>query len=254
MFIDIINKYFTDLSDSDLELSKYILENYTAIANMSVNELAENNYTSKSSVIRFCQRIGFSGYTELKNYIKWDASIENNQIKSHSTRDYVTADIRKTLNYIQESNWTDIYEELKVTSKVYIIPTGHTQQSQASELHRLFLLMNIRVEIINNVASTNEFKRILEIAEDNTLFILLSYSGENENLIKLHNELNLRSFTTIAITGMNNNTIASNATYNLYASTTKSPASSEWWIQTSSSFFLLIEAFAFGFLDYSNSL
>lgn len=253
MFIDIINNYFNDLSDSELEISKYILENYTGIPNMSVNELAENNFTSKSSIIRFCQKIGFSGFTELKNYIKWDNSIETCQGHRNSTRDYVTTDIRKTLSYIQNCNWTDIYEELEATSKVYIIPTGYTQQSQASELHRLFLLMDIRVELINNVTSTNEFKRILEIAETNTLFILLSHSGENENLIKIQNELNLRNFTTISITSMNNNTIASHATYNIYAATTKSPLSSEWWIQTSSAFFLLIEAFAFGFLDYLRS-
>lgn len=202
MFIDLINKVFTDLSESELALSKYILENYDEIPQMSVNDLAEYNYTSKSSVIRFCQKIGFSGYTEVKNYIKWDKGIETIPDKKSTTIEYVKSDIIKTLKYIEESDWTPIYQQLETASKIYLIPTGSTQKSQAGELYRLFLLANKRVEIINNVTSTNEFRRILEIAEEDSLFFLLSYSGENSNLKDIQNQLIIQNFTTISLTSI----------------------------------------------------
>ncbi|XJS10441.1 MurR/RpiR family transcriptional regulator [Aerococcaceae bacterium WGS1372] len=252
IFIDLINKVFTELNENELSLSKYILENYQSIASMSVNELADNTFTSKSSVIRFCQKIGFSGFTELKNYIKWDTSIQEDQGVSHSMRNFVMSDIMKTLRYIEESEWTLIYEQLFITKKVYLIPTGSTQKSQASELYRLFLLINKRVEIIDNVTSTNEFKRVLELAESDSLFFLLSYSGENKNLIELQNQLILKNFNTVSVTSISNNTIARNSVFNLYAHTTVSPLKSEWWIQSSSAFFIMIEAFVYGYLDYLN--
>ncbi len=249
-----MNEYFSDLNERELELSKYILENYESIPNMSVNELANNNYTSKSSVIRFCQKIGFSGYTELKNYIKWDHNTNDKISGRNHILDYVKDDIQKTIEYISESDWTEIYDRLIETSQIYIIPTGYTQQSQAKELSRLFLLLNKRVEIINNVSPSNEFKRILEIAEENSIFFLISQSGENENLIELQKQLILKSFTTISLTTLKSNIIASNSTFNLYATTTKSPVRSDWWVQTSSAFFVVIEAFMYGFLDYLRDL
>ncbi|MEY8292700.1 MurR/RpiR family transcriptional regulator [Carnobacteriaceae bacterium 52-44] len=249
-----MNEYFSDLNERELELSKYILENYESIPNMSVNELANNNYTSKSSVIRFCQKIGFSGYTELKNYIKWDHNTNDKISGRNHILDYVKDDIQKTIEYISESDWTEIYDRLIETSQIYIIPTGYTQQSQAKELSRLFLLFNKRVEIINNVSPSNEFKRILEIAEENSIFFLISQSGENENLIELQKQLILKSFTTISLTTLKSNIIASNSTFNLYATTTKSPVRSDWWVQTSSAFFVVIEAFMYGFLDYLRDL
>lgn len=254
IFIDIINNYFSELSDRELELSKYILENYELIPDMSVNELANNNYTSKSSVIRFCQKLGFTGYTELKNYIKWDTNTNNFAPTRNTTIDYIRGDIQKTLDYISESDWTGIYDLLIDARQIYILPTGYTQQSQANELYRIFLLINRRAEVISNVTPSNEFKRIIELTEENSVFFLISHSGENENLIELQKKLILKDFTIISITNMNNNKIASNSTYNLYASTTKSPVSSDWWIQTSSAFFVLIEAFAYGFLDYLRDL
>lgn len=250
IFIDLINKVFTELNENELSLSKYILENYQSIASMSVNELADNTFTSKSSVIRFCQKIGFSGFTELKNYIKWDTSIYNEVNRPQSMINFIMNDVKKTLKYIEESDWTPIYEQLSQTKKIYLIPTGSTQKSQSKELFRLFLLINKRVEIIDNVTSTNEFKRILELAEKDCLFFLLSYSGENKNLIELQNQLRLKNFTTVSVTSVTNNTIARNSIFNLYAYTTVSPLKREWWIQSSSAFFIMIEAFVYGYLDY----
>lgn len=221
---------------------------------MSVNELADNNYTSKSSVIRFCQKLGFSGYTELKNYIKWDQSVNNKSEGQNQVLDDVIGDIQRTLEYIGQSDWTKIYDKIKDTSQIYIIPTGFAQQSQAKEMYRLFLLLNKRVEIINNVSPSNEFKRILEIADSSSVFFLISQSGENENLIELQKQLILMDFTTVSITTMRSNRVASNSTFNLYAATTKSSVRNDWWVQTSAGFFVVIEAFVFGFLDYLRSL
>lgn len=254
IFIDIVNEYFSELSDRELELSKYILENFELIPNMSVNELANNTYISKSSVIRFCQKLGFSGYTELKNYIKWDQSIDNKSSRQNHVLDDVINDIYRTLEYISQSDWTEIYDKLIDSSQIYIMPTGYTQQSQAKEIYRLFLLLNKKVEIFNNVSPSNEFKRILEIADSSSIFFLISQSGENENLIELQKQLILMNFTTISITTMKSNKVASNSTFNLYAATTISSVKNDWWVQTSAGFFVVIEAFVYGFLDYLRKL
>lgn len=54
------------LSTADLSIAQYIQSNLELIRTMTILDLAEATYTSKSAVHRFCKKIGFSGFSELK--------------------------------------------------------------------------------------------------------------------------------------------------------------------------------------------
>ena len=46
-------------------LAKYLEENSRQVVNMSLEQLANTLYVSKSSIIRFCKKLGFKGHKEL---------------------------------------------------------------------------------------------------------------------------------------------------------------------------------------------
>lgn len=48
------------------EIGYYILSNEKKVLEMSITELADSVHVSKSAIHRFCKRIGFSGFNELK--------------------------------------------------------------------------------------------------------------------------------------------------------------------------------------------
>ena len=54
------------LNESDNQILKYIYGRGTDICNMSVQQFAAEVSCAPSSVIRFCRKIGFSGFSELK--------------------------------------------------------------------------------------------------------------------------------------------------------------------------------------------
>lgn len=56
-----------NFSKSDNSIAEYILANPDCLANATANSLAEASGTSPATVIRFCRKLGFGGFTELKN-------------------------------------------------------------------------------------------------------------------------------------------------------------------------------------------
>lgn len=73
---EIINKNYEHFSDIDENIAKFVLNCKDKIGNMGINEVAQKSFASKSSVLRFSQKLGFSGFSEFKNYIKREAALK----------------------------------------------------------------------------------------------------------------------------------------------------------------------------------
>lgn len=119
MFIDLINRYYTKLNDSDIIISKFILDNITIIPTMTAQVVADSVYLSKSTVIRFCKKIGFSGYAELKNYIK-NETLNANNVSHNNISRYVKQDVLSTIDYLDAINWEPILTALEKSEDIYI--------------------------------------------------------------------------------------------------------------------------------------
>ena len=62
------------LTPIETEIGYYILKNQEDILDMSVIELAEKTFVSKSAIHRFCKKIGLKGFNELKVILAKDIS------------------------------------------------------------------------------------------------------------------------------------------------------------------------------------
>lgn len=248
-FTDLVNEHYDELNESELLICSYILENTTRIPSMSLIDFAQQSLSSKSSVIRFSQKLGFTGFSELRNFLKWQDH-ETTLDEQITFKDQVIKDAQKLLKILQESDWTPIYQTIHSIDNIYVITTGITQKNQAAELQRLFLLIGKPLQIIPSDGDSNEFRRILERLSEKDIVFVLSLSGENNRLESIIKRLKIVHSKIVSITSLQNNWLSGKADYNLYATTSRSPLPKDWWLQTASSFFLLIEAFAFGYMDY----
>ena len=248
-FTDLVNEHYDELNESELLICSYILENTVHVPKMSLIDFAQQSLSSKSSVIRFSQKLGFTGFSELRNFLKWQdyETILDEQI---TFKDQVIKDAQKLLTILQESDWTAIYQTIHSIDNIYVITTGITQKNQAAELQRLFLLIGKPLQIIPGDGDSNEFRRILERLSEKDIVFVLSLSGENNRLESIMNRLKIVNSKIVSITSLQNNWLSGKSDYNLYATTSRSPLPKDWWLQTASSFFLLVEAFAFGYMDY----
>ena len=55
-----------NLTKSEIEIMEYIKKNPMDIVQFSIIQIAEKANTSKSAVIRLCQKIGYDGFSEFK--------------------------------------------------------------------------------------------------------------------------------------------------------------------------------------------
>lgn len=54
------------LSDTEIIVAKYLIENYRDVSNLSTRELAKRTFTSSAAIVRFCQKLGFEGYSDFR--------------------------------------------------------------------------------------------------------------------------------------------------------------------------------------------
>lgn len=66
MIEELITKHQKLFGELDKEIIAYMLNNPEQIKKLSITELADITFTSKSTVLRLVKKLGFSGYSEFK--------------------------------------------------------------------------------------------------------------------------------------------------------------------------------------------
>lgn len=66
MTIENMIKCCDNLTPTENQLAQYILQNKEHIQKLSIQELSEKTFSSKSAIHRFCKKIGIDGFNELK--------------------------------------------------------------------------------------------------------------------------------------------------------------------------------------------
>lgn len=67
LFLDIRKN--PDLSQSERFIAEYIITHPNNIMEMTMDELAQATFTSRSSVLRLCKKNGYKGFHELKTQL-----------------------------------------------------------------------------------------------------------------------------------------------------------------------------------------
>lgn len=106
------NECFTK---TEQQIAQFIIENTREVVNMNIEYFSSLNYVSNSTVVRFCQKIGFKGFsdfriklaTELNDFLIDDKRIEESiPFSSEAT----TEEVSKTLLNLYYQSITDTYD------------------------------------------------------------------------------------------------------------------------------------------------
>lgn len=60
----------TELTHAEYRILSYLIDNPSQIGKLTIRQLAETNFVSTTTIMRLCQKLGFSGYSELVYYCK----------------------------------------------------------------------------------------------------------------------------------------------------------------------------------------
>ncbi|WP_407269685.1 MurR/RpiR family transcriptional regulator [Radiobacillus sp. PE A8.2] len=249
---ELINDNHTTFSEGEKVLAKFILENKEAIYELGINELAKKSLSSKSSVLRFAQKLGFSGYTEMRNFMKWENQLAENPITQEDFGKILINNVEQTVNQMNNMDLGKICEVIEKSANVYITGTGLMQQSLAQEMQRMFLGIGKNMQIFPMDISTNIYQLVTERLAEEDLLIIFSGSGNNAALKEALSIPLLKNVKILAITGSHHNWLMNNADFGISVNVNSQSTVISNWFSSSSGFHIVIEILAYNYFEYKN--
>lgn len=209
--------------------AEYFLENPHTIMEMNIREMAARIYVSPSTIIRLCQHLGFSGYREFRQAVIYELALYQNSTqadesdigKGDSLESVIEKISYKNIRSLEETvNMIDIEKFRKCVdlicscNSIFLFGIG-ASLGVARDAYLKFLR-------VNKPCFVNDDWHAQLIAAKNAttadLGIVISYSGETEEILRCMEALNANDVPTIAITRFAPSTIAGMASHVLYTS------------------------------------
>lgn len=201
---DVIQK----VNDTDLYIYKYIMGNKESVVYMTIRELVRSCNVSPGSIMRFSEKMGCEGYSDLRNGIR-DLLSEG---KAYEPRN----DVKEILGYF-ERTYTEAFEEMieqaaemiRDAEKLIFIGVGGSG-----------ILAEYGARYFTNsgkfaLSISDPYYPILEGMGDITLIIALSVTGESELLISQLRDCRKMHYKILSITNSADSTIAKMSDQNI---------------------------------------
>jgi RpiR family glv operon transcriptional regulator len=236
MLSDLINENYKKLNDADLYSLKRIETIGKDIEKMNIEQVASHCDTSKSSILRLTQKLGFSGYSEFKNYIKWKTP---KSTAEHLPYTDLKADFKNTCIHLESSNQLEeIAKLIRDSNQVLVYGTGQAQRYCAMEFQRVFMQVN---KYIYYVGASDEFRLLAKGLEKGSVVIIISLSGDLKKIKDIVQMMKLRDVKVISLTNFQNNELAALADHRLYAVSSDIPIGENLIHSSFVNFFVVIE-------------
>lgn len=206
-------------NEKEKSISKFLLENYEKIADMPSREVGTYTYTSSSSIVRFCKKLGCKGYSDFKvkflseirsaQFLNLDGEISLTEKDSAiSVLDKITSLHKQVIN--ETKNELSIENLIKITNCIvkaeYIDFFAYDLNLYLAEYacNQFF-----HCGKISNVYSASNAQQLLALtAKQNHLGIFISRDGENHKLIEAAKTLKKSKVRTIVITMRKDSSLA----------------------------------------------
>lgn len=245
----LIYENYNKLNENDKHIWNYILNNKLECENMSIQELASNCNVSHTTILRFAQKIGLNGYSELKFYLK----VENNNkcVFDKGEIINISDDINKTMDMLIKRDFSDICYLLDNCKQIYAYGTGEVQSNAVKELKRNLLSTG---KLVNVLEGNDELEIITNYITEEDMIFLISLSGENKTVNNFAKDLNDKGVKVISITESGNNTLSKISDINIQFYTHEvARLEDNLQIFSASQFFIINEFLLVKYLEYKYS-
>lgn len=219
-------------SNSESVIIDYILEKNELIKNYSIKMVADETYTSPSTMIRISKKLGFSGWNEFKDAFVEEAEYLKRHFKNidanipFTNQDTIMniankianlhlESVNDTLSLIHHDNLQKAVQILRRSHNIHVFAIANL--NYAGE-EFVFKLNRIHKKAQIDPIQDNMFQNAL-MATGDECAICLSYSGETPTLLKTVHFLKRKQVPIIAITSLGNNSLSKMADVTLNVTT-----------------------------------
>lgn len=105
---------------SEIEIMNYILKNPFDIIQLPILDIADSSNTSKSAIIRFCQKLGYKGFSEFKFDMTRYLVSNNQEVQNIDEQNSITAITSSYIDYINKINMSLTIDEVITIAKLIL--------------------------------------------------------------------------------------------------------------------------------------
>jgi RpiR family carbohydrate utilization transcriptional regulator len=203
-----IRGVYDTLPRSERKVADYVLNYASEVIYSSVTDLAHTVDVSESTIVRFCQRLGYQGYPEFKILLARDLGTPfRDTYDTLDGRDDIATVVRKTFQiFAQALNDTlavlnpdsvrDATEFLISANHVFLFGCGGSGGSAQIAYQKM-----LRLGLPCSVCTDPHTQTLLAgMANWQDVVIGISYSGNNEDVLRAMRVAQERRAKTVAIT------------------------------------------------------
>jgi DNA-binding MurR/RpiR family transcriptional regulator len=223
-----IQMKFPRLSKGQKLIAEYILKHYDKAAFMTAAKLGTSVEVSESTVVRFANELGFSGYPKLQKALQELIKTRLTTVQRiELTNDYTSEEsalkgvlksdmenIRATLEKINNKTFEEVVNSIFKAKKIYII--GLRSSTAIAEFLGFYLNLILDNVKVVTYGISDIFEQILNVSEDD-LVIGIGFPRYASRTIETLNFAHSRGTKVVAITDSLLSPLASKADYTLIA-------------------------------------
>jgi DNA-binding MurR/RpiR family transcriptional regulator len=141
--LDLVAAVSSELTPTERRIAEAVLAEPTLLAFGTVSDLADRVGTSRPSIVRFANKLGFKGYTLLQQHVRSDLSHQLSRPSERIRRDgksappvrhVISGAISSVLDALESGQIADLAEPVVRAEKVWVL-SGETSQAGAHALH-----------------------------------------------------------------------------------------------------------------------
>lgn len=212
---ELVYKNAAQLTQTDQIIWKYIYCNKKRASGMSIQELADACNVSRTTVLRFAQKVSLEGFSELKALLKLEEK-QRPPFDGADIIDKVSLQYQKVIEDLRKKNFDRISRLIFNADRIIGYGTGTIQNNVIRELKRLFVGSG---EFIYSIDGKAEFEYLIHNLRKGDLLFIVSLSGETPHVVEHLKEINMRDIPIISITQFKDNTLARCSSENIYIPT-----------------------------------
>lgn len=186
-----------------------LIDNPEAITNLTLAELAAETGSSDASIIRFCKRMGFSGYTDFKNaFISADYEELETDTVSSSDKEDMTSILKKVFQgniqtlmdtlSLASSNYEEAVEAMYNAKSIHFFGVG--------DAYAVCLLAHMKISRlgITGSAYSDVMQQLITAGNlgPQDVAFAVSYEGRSKNVLEAMKMAKKNGAKTICITKM----------------------------------------------------
>lgn len=229
-----IQSTYARLSKTDQLIADYIVENHQEVVHMTITEVAAQLTVADATIFRFCKRIGFNGFQDLKIAL----AKEKNPIQSiheeisEQDDEFTIAQkvfqsnvqtLQNTLSLLTQDSITIATEALNNSKRIYFFGLGGSAIIAMDGFHKFMRTSKPTFAFIDSHFQLMSASQLNE----NDVAVVISHSGKNKDTLQILMTAKEAGAKTIAITSFPRSPIATKSDISLLTSSEETAYRSE---------------------------